>query len=78
MGRLVNGFDYCANSFGEVGVFGIVAIEEANSLLHAVSLLPITRKVCDFFDVHELYVIDVSVRLPLEGAGRRHAMIAYS
>ena len=76
--RFVQSFNNYSDTTFIAGIFGIVSIEKSYSLLFMTSGEPVTNKILDLSDVHELDIIDVSELLAFHNHIRRNAFVAHS
>ena len=58
-------------------VFGVVAVEIADSLLLVLPGQPVTHEVLNLPNVHKLHVVDMPVFLPLDNHVGRDALVAH-
>ena len=74
----VKGLNDNPNTSFIAGVFSIISIEESYSLLLVASWQPITDKILNLCDVHELNVVDMPEFLSLDDHIWRNALVAHS
>lgn len=75
--RLVDGLHDGTHSILVVGVFSVVPVEEANSLLGLAFGAPVLDEAAHFGDVEELHVVDMPVGLLLEDDGGGETGVAH-
>ena len=72
---LINSFYNRSYSIRIIRIFSIISIHNPYSLLHMMRLLPISDKTCHLRHIHELHIINMSIRLSSQHSSGWHTRI---
>jgi hypothetical protein len=75
---LIDSFNVDSHSIRVVGVFRVIAVQEAYSLGDAVMSLPVVLELLHFLDVHDRHIVNVSVGLATDHDRGRDAFVTHA